>query len=299
MSTIDIHQEALLVSLHTSMWTARKYDKKVTDKVNKDHGASADAGRFNKHLLPGDNGDNETYQYLVKYMGYIRRKHYELTLDWDEGRQLLPHANHAAYREFEADVKGEVANVLYPAFRAAYPEMKEQARRLLNGMFVEADYPSLSEMDKKFGVTIDFSPVPKMDYRSSHLAKPLIEKMEREHEAREARLIDTAMGDAWQRLYTCVESLQERLSTPNAVFRNSLIENLRECCDVLGRLNVMKDPSLERMRSAALTNIARYEPDALREDDQTRGVVARTAADLMTEIRGTRRIRTAAEMRAA
>lgn len=291
MSTINIQSEAVLVSLRISTWTARKYDRKVTDKVNKDHGAVADAGRYNKHLLPGD---NETYKALVSHMSGARQRHYDQTLAWDDsGRRLLPHANNAAYRDFIADIKNVFNNNLYPAFRAAYPDLKDNARRLLNGMFVEDDYPTLSELDRKFSIAVDYEPVPRSDYKTTELSRPVIEEMERRHAEREQRLIETAVGDAWQRLYTCVESLQERLATPNAIFRNSLIVNLRDCCDVLSRLNVTHDPQLEKLRQTALDNIARYEPDTLRDNERTRATVARVAGSLMTEIRGIRHVRSA------
>lgn len=295
---IDIHAEAFLVNLHISCWTARKYDRKVSDKLNKDMNASTDASRVNKHLLPGN---NETYTYLTSYLGYVRRRHYELTLAWDDdgGARLLPHANHSTYRDFEAESKHEFLTVVYPPFREAYPDMKENAKLLLGDMHVDADYPGLNELDRKFAITFDYGPVPKSDFRCSQLNANAIRELEARHEAKIATAVETAMGDAWQRLFTCVESLQERLDTPNPKFRATLMDNLRECCDVLSRLNVMHDPRLEAMRQAAMQNIARFAPEDLKNDDRLRASVARTAGDLMTQMRGVRRLRTAVEAVAA
>ncbi|CAM5998721.1 unnamed protein product [Sphagnum balticum] len=45
---------AMLASLRISSWSARKYDKRVTEETNRSHGADSDAGRYNKMLQPGD-----------------------------------------------------------------------------------------------------------------------------------------------------------------------------------------------------------------------------------------------------
>ena len=41
----NIHTRALFVWLTIGTWSARKYDRKITEKVNADFHASADAGR--------------------------------------------------------------------------------------------------------------------------------------------------------------------------------------------------------------------------------------------------------------
>lgn len=46
----NLAEKALLVTLNISQWSARKYDRKVTEEVNDTHQAK-DAGRFNKLLI--------------------------------------------------------------------------------------------------------------------------------------------------------------------------------------------------------------------------------------------------------
>ena len=41
-----LSRKATLVAVDISQWTARKLDKRVTDKVNREHHASDDAGRY-------------------------------------------------------------------------------------------------------------------------------------------------------------------------------------------------------------------------------------------------------------
>jgi hypothetical protein len=290
MSTqIDIRENAILASLTISMWTARKYDRKVTAEINTKHGASDDAGRYNKHLLPGD---AVSYQALVKHLTALRVKHYEQTLAWsDDGTRLLPIANHGKYRDMidEAKIQTEA---LLDAFIADYPSLREAARVRLNGMYKEEDYPLIGQIRSKFQMVVDYSPVPTADFRCQ-LPAATLRKMEEDMNSRRDRAVQNAMGDAWNRLYTCVEHLHERLATPGAIFRDSLVVNVDECCDVLARLNVVNDPMLEQMRKTAKDKLAKYTPDSLRGDERLRERVAQSAGDLMSQIRGTRRIRVA------
>ena len=42
--------------------------------------------------------------------------------------------------------------------------------------------------------------------------------------------------------------MAEKLADPKAVFRDTLVENTKEVCSILSRLNFADDPDLETMR---------------------------------------------------
>ena len=84
----EIHARALLVWLTISTWSARKYDRRVSQSVNQQFHVHSDAGRYNKYLLPVDAG---SYKTLIALASAIRVEHYTHTLAWsDEGWRLLP-----------------------------------------------------------------------------------------------------------------------------------------------------------------------------------------------------------------
>jgi hypothetical protein len=47
-------ERAMLVSLSVSIWSARKHDVRISDKVAAEHGADRSMGRYAKHLIPRD-----------------------------------------------------------------------------------------------------------------------------------------------------------------------------------------------------------------------------------------------------
>ena len=101
----SLRTSALLVALRISTWTAKKFDKSVTKAVVQNHGASADSGRFNKNLLPGE---PLSYKALMSHMSGLRARHYQQTLAWaDEGSRLLPYANNNEYRDMITDIAAD------------------------------------------------------------------------------------------------------------------------------------------------------------------------------------------------
>lgn len=276
-----IHSRAMLVSLRLSTWTARKYDKRISNQVAAEHGASMDAGRYNKMLIPGD---ALSYKAIMQLAGSIRTEHYQNTLAWsDEGWRLLPTANYMKYTEFTRKSKGEFSSLLED-FVQEYPMLRESARVRLNGMYRDEDYPAVSQVHGKFGFYLDFAPLPaRGDFRVD-LPSEEIRRIESECQSKVIDATKTAMDDCWQRLYTCVKHIQERLGTPDAIFRDSLMSNAVELCDVLQRLNVTGDSNLESMRAEIADYIACQDPDTLRENDTLREDTATLAEDIISRM---------------
>ncbi len=283
VTAAPIHSRAMLVSLRLSTWTARKYDKRVTAEVNASHGASSDAGRFNKMLIPGD---ALSYKAIMQLAGSIRTQHYANTLAWsDEGWRLLPTANFTEYSSFVRKAQSEF-NTLLEDFLTEYPALRESARVRLNGMYREEDYPTTSQIRHKFSVCLDYSPLPaKGDFRVD-LPADEVQRIESECQAKVTDATHDAMQDCWRRLYDCVQHIHERMITPDAIFRDSLIHNARELCDMLTRLNVTGDANLEAMRAEIEDSLVSNDPDTLRENDSLRNDTATLAEDIMSRMAG-------------
>jgi hypothetical protein len=68
--------------------------------------------------------------------------------------------------------------------------------------------------------------------------------------------------------------MSERLSSADGdtkkIFRDSLIDNAVELCQVLKHLNITKDPQLEQMRHDLEQSIKHIDAQSLRESDELR-----------------------------
>ncbi len=276
-----IHTRALLVWLRISTWSARKYDKGVTSKVNSQYAASSDAGRYNKHLLPGD---AVAYKALIQLAGAIRQQHYSNTLAWsDEGWRLLPTANYVAYTDWLRQQQAAFSTTLAD-FISEYPNLRAQASALLNGLYRDEDYPQTQDLSSRFALAVEYAPVPAVGDVRVQLGTDTIDLIEASIADRMKRATDTAMADCWQRLYSAVSHISERLSQPEAVFRDSLIDNARNVCDILKRLNITNDPNLDAMRDRVESELLKYSPQALRDFDHMRAGTARKAQTILDQM---------------
>ena len=73
---MKLTDKALLAQLNVSQWTARKYDKKVTQQIADQHNTIVEAGRYNKSLLPM----NDFLANVHQKSTLIRKKYYANTL---------------------------------------------------------------------------------------------------------------------------------------------------------------------------------------------------------------------------
>jgi hypothetical protein len=109
-------------------------------------------------------------------------------------------------------------------------------------------------------------------------------RIQQDVERRVADAQATAMKEVWQRLYDRVKHMAEKLADPKAVFRDSMIENAREICMILPRLNFTDDPNLESLRQEVEMGISNHHPDALRNDPDLRRSTAAEAKAIMDKM---------------
>ncbi len=275
---MNLNDRALLVQLSISQWTARKYDKKATQDVANTYGTSTQAGRYNKALLPA----NDLLDHVHKKTTHIRTKFYENTLPWGmEGTQMLPSNNYLA---FMTDFRKEKAEWQYlvDQFIANYDQLRLDAKRLLNGLYNDADYPDEQEIARKFRMDMAIFPVPSTDFRVS-IASDELTRIQEDVERRVAEAQTVAMKEVWDRLYDRVKHMAEKLADPKAIFRDTLVENTKEMCALLPRLNFMDDPNLEALRLEVEGALIK-QPDALRNDPDLRRDTAVEAKQIMDKM---------------
>jgi len=272
---MNLNDRALLVQLSISQWTARKYDKKATRQVADANGTTMDAGRYNKALLPM----NDLLDNIHKKTTYIRQKFYDNTLPWGiEGTMMLPTANYLAFMSDFRKERGEW-NVLVDTFVQNYDGLVSNAQRILGSLYDHSDYPSSVDIRQKFHMDMAVFPVPSTDFRVS-IGSDELTRIQQDVERRVQEAQSKAMTEVWQRLHDRVKHMAEKLADPKAIFRDSMIENAREICALLPRLNFSDDPNLEAMRQQVEASLLRH-PDALRNDPDLRRDTAAEAKKIM------------------
>lgn len=276
-----LRDEAMIVRLSISQWTARKFDRGVTQKVANDYGTTADVGRYNKILVAQD-----AIKEITQTVSNVRAFHYENTLPWDDaGGRILPSANFLVYSKRMREFKAEFDKAVQ-AFVSNYDEYRGEARRRLGGMFKLGDYPGHLEVRRKYSCSTDIEPIPSStDFRVSVSVKDS-NRIKKELEARVKEREAEAMKDLYFRLNKVIGHFYEKLTDGDAIFRDSLVENVVELVNLLPRLNVAGDPELEKIRKETQKKLCAFEPEQLRGDVEARSKAADDAKAILDKMAG-------------
>lgn len=271
-------EKALLVSLNIKQWSAKKFDKKATQEVNDNHG-STDAGRFNKALIAKDH-----LKEIATVANEARTFHYENTLPWDDnGQRLLPTANYFEYNQSLSLFKSKFDG-LVREFCKGYPNMIDEARQRLNGLFNIADYPEAGRIADKFSIKETFMPMPDAQDFRVNLNSQEVEAIRGDIEAEVNSRFAQAHKDIYTRIGSQLKAMHERLSVPDAIFRDSLFENLRELIDLLPRLNIAEDPNITALTAELRAVYA--DPGQVRTNTMLRSEKAAQVEDILASMTG-------------
>ena len=276
-----LRDEAMIVRLSISQWTARKFDKSVSQKVADDYAVDAEVGNYNKVLIA-----KEAIQTITQAVSATRSFHYENTLPWDDGGgRILPSKNFLTYSKEMRKLKQRFDEAIKD-FMENYEEYREDARLRLNSMFCAADYPGRREIGRKFDFSTDIDPVPSgKDFRVSLQSKDMT-RIQKQLEKRVEERVIEATKDLYVRLNEVVQKFADKLSDKEAIFRDSLVENVVELVNLLPKLNVGNDPELEKVRKETQKRICAFEPDTLRKDEKVRSKAAEDAKAILDKMSG-------------
>jgi hypothetical protein len=283
-----LSRKAVLVAVNISQWSARKLDRKITDKVNREHGAAKDAGRYNKLLIDADHLTE-----MQSLVSKARALHYTMTRPWtDEGPRILPNALFAKFSNEFRTLKREF-NDAADRFAAAYPSFVEQRRHALNGLFSEADYPSADQIRSKFNLDLTMLPFPDAEDFRSELDADTVAEIKRELAETSAKAVDGAMAHTANQIIETVGHMAEKLAAyksgskgekAEGVFRDSLVGNVRQLADLLPAFNLTNDPRLTAVTDRIVRELCAEDPETLRQNDQARASVAKSADDIVAEV---------------
>jgi hypothetical protein len=168
-------------------------------------------------------------------------------------------------------------------FVAGYPTLVAAAQQELGSLYQPEDYPPVSVMAAKFSMALSVMPVPSTDFRVE-IGDDELAKIRADVESRVKNAEQKAMGDLWKRLYDRVKAIAEKLADPEAKFRDSLLENARDICGILPRLNVADDPHLELLSDELMAVISSTNPQALRTNLVVRTSTAKSAQAIVDKM---------------
>ena len=279
LPTASLTERALLVALNIREWRGRRRDREVTESVAREHGADSTAGCYTKALVP-----KAFLAAIAKVRTEARTAHCLLTLPWcDDGYRILPADLHLDYMERFRDLRARFHDAV-SGFIAAYHDAKAAARTKLGSLYNDDDYPSSNRLRQAFELEVKLQPLPAAGDWRLDLPAPTVERLRLDLEARLADAQRHAMGDLYRRLAAVVSRMASTLAEPDKRFRNTLVGNVRELCQLLPSLNIARDQDLASLAREIEQRLAALDPALLRLDPASRQSAALEAAALLEAV---------------
>jgi len=278
----EICERAMLVSLNIrGVWGAEVEDKEVGREVARDHQVSESVGRYMKKLL--DPKSIPELRQVNSAVSELRVYFRENSLVWsDRGWRALPAAK---YFEFTAGVqqRKDALAVAWEGLLSQYPALKEQARRDLNGLFKDADWPDPEELRRRFNVRVKVQPLTDASQFKALIGHDeevaaIREQIEKDlFTSLSAGLVDlfrqlrVFLDDEDTGFIARVGSYQPGAEGKRGkTFRDSAVTKLRELCSRVRSLNVVGDPMLEEIVAEIESGVCKHNAEELRDNSVIR-----------------------------
>ena len=258
---------ACICELNISVWTARKHDKAASREVKFDKGAhSDDAARVNKNLMAG----MANLKKVTDFVASTRSNFYTMTLPWsDSGQRLIPMAQFFELKQWINTQEIEF-NSIVGEFLREYPTLISAQAFQLGALFNRNEYPSVDEIRHKFGFRVGFLPLPQAgDFRVDATTE-VINEMEEQYKETLNTRIQQVNEDLWERLHSTIKHMADRMGVSadgkKNIFRDSMVDNAVDLCDLLKRLNITNDQKLEKARASLESALLGVDATELRKE---------------------------------
>lgn len=259
---MSLSKRGLLAYVTINSWTGQRQDARAQRSVATEFKTTSDVGRYKKSLLPGAAELNSVHNAA----GRLRKFFHYRTLPWlSDGTRIV---SSIGYIEFTREFKKLQAefDTAVSEFCTAYPSLKAQAEQKLGDLFDVSEYPDVATLKSCFQCTLSVMPLPDVaDFRTE------VSDAERADFLKSISAVETqATQDCFRRLHTVITKAIDTLSKPDAKFKDTLIDNIRECCELLPKLNVTDSAELDQAVQSTNQALANVSADACREDSKAR-----------------------------
>jgi hypothetical protein len=276
MNTNDnsLRSRALLTTLNISLFVPKRIDRGATLETLIKHSASKDSGAFVKHLLPP-----EATKPVESAAGKLRNTYYSLTLPWADNVRILPTEMWDEFDTKMRELRGEF-DAAVGQFLLDYAAHVQLAQVKLGSLYDSGEYPTVEEARARFGVKLNWFPISEASDFRVDLPEEALAQVRDDAASAATAGTDLMRQEMVDRLSKALLAVTEKLKDPDKVFRNSLISNLQEACQLLPKLNILGDEDILRHINAA-EKIANIDPDHLRDNPEIRENTRQTAADVL------------------
>ena len=280
----SIRSSAMLTELNISQWTARKKDGRASKEVTDKNNAETGVANVHKNMMH----KCVELDAVHKLTGNLRNIHYAMTMPWsDAGQRLMPTAQYFKYHQTMTDLENQWHNKV-SAFLSSYQWAKSQAQAKQGDLYNSSDYPTLAQVERKFGFRLAYIELPdggdwRLDINNEAMAE--VRANYKDHYSRQ---LTNALNDVWTRLHTALTRMSSQLSYKadgkKEIFKDSLVGNVMDMVELLGVCNITGDSQMTALKDELSGAMYGVTADVLREDTFTRDHTKRNIDQIIAKL---------------
>jgi len=278
----------MLMSFNTKVFSIQKVDKRAAQTVRDAHGITDEkAVRASKRIIE----EADSYKAITKVIADGRDAFHKETLPWLwNSVGVLSNENFMHTTELFNDLQGQFYRVV-PPFVDEFELLAARAKKVIPGLWNAKDYPTKEKLKKRFSFSFDIFPMPsEADFRADIPAEQF-EIVKVQMAASIEAAIQQSMVEPYNQLWDAVAHMASRLQAETTCpcrnckgktfqgekFGDSLVDNLREVCERLPRLNITADPKLAGLIEETRLALTPFDAEVLRESDRVKESLAERA----------------------
>lgn len=274
-TTFNLAEDAMLIKVSISCFTGRKKDKVLAEEVALQKNANSD--NISTSLSALDKEDRMPTQQIATAARNWLNEHSAI---WDsDGWRLIGNATYEGLRQKLEEFKAEFI-AAKDKLCARRDELASKAKHKLGKLADRCPFPELHELHAAFEFEIMTQPIANPDdIRLKHVSPQAAAQIAEGVRKAQAAKTQDALRQLVSRLLDTVTHAANKLSEKDAIFRDTLIDNVRDTVALVPALNLTNDPHIAKLAKEIAETVALAKPEVLREDPVARKVVADKAAE--------------------
>lgn len=277
----NLTSKAMLTSLGISYWTGKAQDERVLDEIVQKHQSTAEMHEYKKVLI-----QPSALAPIKQLRSKARTVWMTSTLPWiDGGTRVLPATKYLAVAEQLREVKIEY-DAAVKNFLANYSMFKAEAKKRLNGLYREEDYPTKEVLVRKFGFDMRVFPIPEANDWRVDLGKENNAEIKQQIAAQIKQAEEMLVESVWRKMSERVSIIADYLKDQDKTVKAVSVKALREMIADVAEFNLSNDPAVEKMRKRIDKELAGLSVDTLNEDLDARKKASKSADDILKAMAG-------------
>lgn len=286
-----LKNKAILVRLCRKKLNRNRTDKVLSSELQLSKNVTENGAiRVNKSLLPKSCTD-EYSAVLTQASTYF----YRVTLPWDDKNFRLLSID--LYKEFTKEMKhyNQRFRQAVDRFVADFAASVNQMKDVLGEAFDANDYSEYLDTEgavktdslyEKFSLEVEFGTISDGDDIRASLTEADREAITQHITEQNTKKFTKAQEHIITSLHDCIMAIHERLSKDENIFRDTLISNLKDLCDLIPKLNIANNPAITQLANEAKVKCCKWKSGDLRKNPTFRNEIAKEAGKILNSMRG-------------